>query len=115
MKVVPELDAIERRRDRRFECEGNAEVVVFERPFLFRGKMRNLSQTGCFIETPVKLKLQPLAEVELRLVARGQQLVSRARVMGFQRKKGVGLRFVDSDTRKEEPFSILMEQLNTAA
>src|ERR1039458_9532003 len=41
----------DRRLERRFDCDGSAEVYAFETGFLFRGTIRDISQTRCYILT----------------------------------------------------------------
>ncbi len=54
-----------RRRHARYQCRGFAEVIVDNACFLFRGSIRDISQTGCYIESQARLALKRGTEVEL--------------------------------------------------
>ena len=112
---VESTGSSERRRHRRFECDGHAEVVVFDSNFLFRGDVRDISLTGCYIETRAHLKLQRFAEVELRFTANGQHLNTLARVMVIRPGKGAGFEFLPGDPRLDKPFQKLIEKLGAGA
>ena len=101
----------ERRRHERFACDGFAEVVVFDPELLFRGKIKDISVTGCYVATPARLNLKRFAEIELRFSANGQYLSSLARVMDVRPGKGVGVEFLPGDPRMTKRFRDLMEEL----
>jgi len=104
----------ERRRHDRLACDGLAEVVVFHSDMLFRGEIRDISVTGCYIATRAQLNLKRFAEVELRFSANGQRLSSLARVMAVRPGKGVGIEFVAGDPRMDKRFHQLLERLRDA-
>src|ERR1700738_3489450 len=87
----------DRRRHKRFPCEGFAEVVAFRLNILFRGKVRDVSQSGCFVETRAHLKLPRFAEVEVRFTACGLKLAALARVMDVRPGQGAGFEFLPAD------------------
>jgi hypothetical protein len=101
----------EKRRHERFSCDGFAEVVVFRPELLFRGEIRDISLTGCYITTRAHLNLRRFAEIELRFSANGRQLTSLARVTNVRQGKGVGVEFLPGDPRMREQFLELIEQL----
>jgi hypothetical protein len=68
-------------------------VVVFDPELLFRGKVKDISLTGCYVATPARLKLKRFAEIEVRFSANGQYLSSLARVMDVRPGQGVGSNF----------------------
>ncbi len=103
----------ERRRHQRFTCDGFAEVVVFRPELLFRGEVKDISLTGCYIATRARLNLRRFAEIELRFSAHGHQLSSLARVMDVRPGKGVGVEFLPGDPRMNERFRDLIEQLSS--
>jgi hypothetical protein len=100
----------ERRRHARFACDGRAEVVVFRPDLLFRGEIKDISLTGCYIATRARLNLKRFAEIELRFSANGQHLSSLARP-----GKGVGIEFLPGDPRMDQHFHELLERLSAAA
>jgi PilZ domain-containing protein len=101
----------DRRRYERFEFDGFAEVISFHPEVLFRGAVRDISLTGCYVETRARLNLKRLAEIELRFSAHGQQLSALARVMDVRPGKGIGVEFVPGDPRMNKRFRDLIEEL----
>lgn len=109
-----EPQGAERRRHTRFPCEGHAEVVCRQPSLLFRGRVRDISMTGCFIETAARLRLERLTEVQVRFTASGQQVSSAARVMDIRFGKGVGFEFLPGDNTMQHSILKLIESLNDA-
>jgi hypothetical protein len=105
----------ERRRHERFPCEGRAEVAVFNPDLLFRGEVKDISLTGCYIETRARLTLKRHAEIELRFSANGQHLSSLARVMDIRPGKGVGIEFRPGDPRMDRQVRELIQRLSLDA
>lgn len=103
----------ERRRHRRFPCEGFAEVVAIRASVVFRGKLKDISQSGCYIETRAHLNLPRLAEVEVRFTAFGRKLTALAKVMDIRPGKGAGFEFLPCDSRLDQRFLKMIEQLQT--
>ena len=107
----PESTGRDRRRHERFEFDGFAEVVSFHPELLFRGAVRDISLTGCYVETRARLNLKRFAEIELRFSANGHQLSSLARVMDVRPGKGIGVEFLPGDPRMSKRFRDLIEEL----
>src|ERR1700683_2209500 len=101
----------ERRLSPRFACEGFAEVFALETGFLFRGYMRDISQTGCFILSKAHSKLKRLAEVDVVFRLKGREYHNVARVMDVRAGKGVGLEFLAHHPELEESFMRLFHTL----
>lgn len=87
-------------------------MTVFDPPYLFRGKIRNISQTGCFIETSARLALPPRTRVELRFSADGERLAFLAFVMSVHPGEGFGFQFVAGDPRLDKSFLALIDRLS---
>jgi len=87
----------ERRRSRRFGCEGFAEGFAVETGTVFRGDIQNISQTGCYVKTRARLKLEQLAEVDLLFMLKKRKYRTLARVIEVRPGQGVGLEFVFYD------------------
>ena len=105
----------EKRRHRRFACDGAAEVFVFASRSLFRGRIRDLSESGCFFATRAWLNLRRNAEVELRFTVNGVQIAVVARAMDVRPGGGAGFEFLPDDPRMEAAFPKLIEKLDPAA
>ena len=104
-------ERIERRRHRRFPCEGFAEVVSSRPSVIFRGKLKDISQSGCFIETRARLNLSRFAEVEVRLAAFGKRLKAHARVMDVHPGRGASFAFLTHDRRWVQSVEAVIEGL----
>ena len=104
-------DGRDRRRYERFEFDGFAEVISFHPEVLFRGAVKDISLTGCYVETRARLNLKRFAEIELRFSANGQQLSALARVMDVRPGKGIGVEFIPGDPRMNKRFRDLIEEL----
>jgi hypothetical protein len=105
----------ERRRSRRFPCGGSAEVYANDTGNLFRGEIRDISQTGCYIKTNVRLKLEPLSEVDLVFILNKRSYRTFARVIDVRPGKGVGLEFVLNEPGTAESIKKLMQVLANEA
>lgn len=99
----------ERRLSRRLDCEGFAEAFAIDAGYLFRGEIRDISQTGCYIMTKAALKLERLTEVDLEFMLKRRNYHARARVMVVRLGKGVGLKFVFNNSRAEESIKDLVQ------
>ncbi|HUD74283.1 MAG TPA: PilZ domain-containing protein [Terracidiphilus sp.] len=100
----------ERRLERRFDCEGFAEVYAFETGFLFRGTIRDISQTGCYILAKFALKLEILTEVDVLLILKNHQYRIPALVRNVRPGRGVGLEFLYRDPQVEASFHALLQK-----
>ena len=88
---------------------------MFQPELLFRGEVKDISLTGCYIATRARLNLKRFAEIELRFSANGQQLSSLARVMDVRPGRGLGVEFLPGDPRMNKRLRDLIEQLLNAA
>jgi PilZ domain len=98
----------ERRLSHRVGCKGFADAIVVETGYLFRGEIRDISQTGCYLMTNARTQLERLTEVDLLFVLNNRQYHTLARVMKIRPGKGVGLEFMFSDRAAEESFKELI-------
>lgn len=110
IKASKSSSGVERRLQRRFACDGFAEVFAFETGFLFRGTIRDISQTGCYITTHFALKLEPLTEVDVLLILKNHEYRIPALVRNVRPGKGVGFEFLYDDPRVEASFEALLQQ-----
>lgn len=99
-----------RRRHPRFACEGHAEVFVPQGALIFRGKILDLSLSGCFIETPT-LNLERGTRVEVYFVARQMQFRIGGHIAMLHRKRGAGIAFQELDPRRSRQISELLGEL----
>jgi len=97
----------DRRLSHRVDCKGFADAFVIETGYLFRGEIRDISETGCYIMTNARMQLELLTEVDLLFVLNNRKYQTRARVMMIRPRKGVGFEFLFSDQSAEDSFKEL--------
>ncbi|KAA6465030.1 PilZ domain-containing protein [Acidobacteria bacterium AB60] len=110
-----EPNGAERRRHARFPCEGFAEVIAFHTQIVFRGKIRDISRSGCFVETRARLSLPRLTEVEVRFTIAGLRQSVLARVMDVRPGKGAGFEFLAADPRLGQAFLGFLDRMSAQA
>lgn len=88
---IPEL-ITNRRRHARYTCEGRAEVCVPHGGLLLRGKIIDLSSSGCLIELQLSI-LSGGTPVEIFFVARQLQFRIAGRIAVLHPRKGAGIAF----------------------
>jgi PilZ domain len=98
----------ERRTAPRYGCVGDAEIVLPGLGLQYRGKIANLSASGCFIETQCRLERGTRAEVWMSV--QGQPLRLAASLL-VRRTSGVGLRFEGVTERKLAQIRTLIAEL----
>ncbi len=103
--------AFERRKQRRFECEGPADVVALNSGAHYHGEIKDLSLTGCYIATPDELNLDRRADVELCLSINGNSLSSPARVIVVRPDSGAAFEFLAVDPEMRAALLTLIQKL----
>jgi hypothetical protein len=103
------------RRSRRFKCAGVAEVYAEEPGILFRGEILDISQTGCYIGSHARMRLERFIEVDLLFILNNHNYRAIARVMNLKPGEGVGLEFQFENPRTEESFKKLIQTISSAA
>jgi hypothetical protein len=109
------LTGKERRRHRCFNCDAFAETAVIHSECLFRGKVRDISESGCYIVTRARLALERLDGVELRFKVNNNRYRTYARVMDLRPGKGIGVEFIFTDPESRESIKALIDTLGTAS
>ena len=99
-----------RRRYPRYASESRAEVCVPQGGLLFRGKILDLSLSGCFIETPA-INLERGTQVEIYFVARQMQFRVGGHIAVLHRKRGAGIAFQELDPRRSRQITELLGEL----
>lgn len=103
-----------RRQYPRYHCEGDAEVFVSHGALLFRGKILDLSFSGCFIEAPA-LDLERGTRVEVSFAVRQMRFRVAGRIAIMHRKRGAGIAFDALGGRRERQIADLIAELKEAA
>jgi hypothetical protein len=99
-RPVSARSGADQRRDERYAVHGDAEVLVTGGTSMFRGRILNISASGCYVQTVAWVRLAPRTLVELVFVVKGNVVRARAEACYSESKVGLGLRFV----AMEEPM-----------
>ena len=100
----------EKRAHPRYGCEGHAEVYLPHAGLLFRGRIRNLSMSGCYIETGL-LNLERGTQVEVYFVTNQLQFRVMGSIMALRRKRGAGIAFLNVTPRRALQIASLVGEL----
>lgn len=90
-----------------------AEVLVYRTRSLFRGRVRDLSESGCFVETRARLKIHSMALVELSIHICGVELRTLACARSIQPGRGAGFEFVARDPRLPGSLEALLDKIRS--
>lgn len=101
---------LNRRRHPRYLCEGTAEVMLPNGGLLLRGRILDLSLSGCFIETPA-LNLERGTHVEVCFVARRLKFRVAGRIAVLHRRRGAGIAFLNLSERNAVCITELVQEL----
>ena len=107
---VPSLRVEEKRRHPRYPCDGHAEVLLPQGGLLFRGRILDLSVSGCFIETTMP-NLERGTLVEVFFVAHQLQFRVQGNIAEVRQKRGAGVSFVNLGPRRAIQISALIDEL----
>ena len=108
--TVPELPVAEKRRHPRYHCEGSAEVFLPQGGMLFRGRILDLSASGCFIETAMP-NLERGTLVEVYFVTNQLQFRVQGNVAEVRHRRGAGIAFVNVSPRRAGQIESLIAEL----
>lgn len=114
-KPVPARSGVERRRNPRYACVGFVEVVVNEAEFLFRGEIRDISSTGCYVSTNARQRMKRGQYVDVYFHIENDQVKCQARIIDLRPGKGVGLEFTELTERARRTIRSLIRRLEEAA
>jgi hypothetical protein len=89
--------------------------VVIHAECLFRGTVRDISETGCYIMTRACLHLERLTLVNIRFTVNGNHYRTQARVMDVRPGQGVGVEFLFADQEAEAALRGLIYTLDAMA
>jgi hypothetical protein len=102
-----ELEFHERRKHERAECDGPAEVVMDGASLMFRGRIKNLSPTGCYIDTHARLRLGVGTAAELCFTVNERSFKAIAEVKWIRPSAGVGFEILFLVAESREPSDLL--------
>ena len=99
-----------RRRHQRYSCEGRAEVFLPHGGLLLRGRILDLSLSGCFIETAA-INLERGTHVEVSFVAHRMQFRVAGIIAVLHPRRGAGIAFQNLSLRGARQISDLIHEL----
>lgn len=105
----------ERRRCRRYLCEGTGEVIVLGGALRFTGQVRDLSESGCCLATEVVFTLERGTQVEVVMVVNNVHFRVAAGVRSNHKVRGVGLEFMNVSARSGRFIRDLIEEIDAKA
>ena len=100
----------DKRRHPRYSCDGYAEVFLPHGGLLFRGRISNLSVSGCFVETTMA-NLERGTLVEVYFVANQLQFRVQGNIAEVRQKRGAGIAFVNVSPRRAAQIAALVSEL----
>jgi len=104
----------ERRRHERYAVEGDAEVLLSDGSQIFRGRILDISLSGCFIETRARLRMAVGTPVEMVFRANGVMLRTAATVRALRVGVGAGFLFEGLSSHMRDELQMLIDALDLA-
>jgi hypothetical protein len=105
----------DRRDEQRYPVSWPAEIFIPERTTMFRGRVVNVSPSGCYVQTVAWVRVPPATEVELVFTLDGRMNRVRAEARYAQSRTGVGLRFLALEPDLRSRLDDTIDQLRQAA
>jgi hypothetical protein len=108
---LPTEGVVERRQHTRYSVDAWAEVMVKDGTMLFRGRVLDISQGGCYIETEARLRLAPGTPVEIVFRANDRvfQCEGTSRMV---RTRGAGFLFDGMSAKVRVGLEALIRELS---
>jgi hypothetical protein len=104
----------DQRRDERYAVHGDAEIFVTGGTSMFRGRILNISASGCYVQTVAWVRPAPGTLVELVFVVKGHVVRARAEARYSESKIGLGLRFVAMEEQMQRRLDGVLAGLRSA-
>jgi hypothetical protein len=112
--VIPPVPGkTEHRRRPRHLCEASAVATILRPELLFRGTIRNISEVGCYFESPARLSLEPATVVDLRFKLNDERYRTRALVRNNVPGRGMGLEFAFTSGQEQNSIRNLIRTFET--
>jgi hypothetical protein len=106
--------SIDRRQHPRYVVDGDAEVLLADGSQIFRGRILDISLSGCFIATQARLRAAVGTPVDMVFRANGVMLRTAATVRAVRPGKGAGFLFDGLSERMRVELQSLIEALDLA-
>jgi hypothetical protein len=111
--TAPLADGPNRRRHGRFLVQGEAEIIVRNGASLFRGRILNISESGCYIQTLAHVKLPTATQVDVLFVVSGKIITVPAEARTSTPKIGIGFQFMTMDRSMRALLKTILSSLDT--
>jgi PilZ domain len=108
-------EGAERRDEERYAVSWEAEIFIPERTTMFRGRVVNLSWSGCYVQTVAWVRVPPTTVVELVFKLEGRVTRVQAEARYAQSRTGVGLLFLSLEEETRRRLGSALAELATAA
>jgi hypothetical protein len=108
-------EAADRREEERYPVSWQAEIFIPERTTMFRGRVVNISPSGCYVQTVAWVRVPPGTVVELVFLLDGRQNRVYAEARFAQSRTGVGLRFSPLEEEVRRRLDQVIASLSAAA
>jgi hypothetical protein len=89
----------ERRRSVRVTCTEMLEGVSLKPGILFRGRIRDISETGCYVATRAQMQIEPDRTIELRFRMGEETHRVLAKVVEMKPLTGIRMVFIEPGPR----------------
>ena len=99
----------------RHPVDGEAEVLFTDGLMLFYGRIRDIAEGGCYIETRARLRMKPGTNVSMLLRVNGKVFRTAASSRAVRRDKGAGFLFGAMNDETRELLGELIAELEAAA
>jgi hypothetical protein len=110
-RQVAQEGVVERRQHTRYSVDAWAEVMVKDGTMLFRGRVLDISQGGCYIETEARLRLAPGTPVEIVFRAHDRVLQCEG-TSRMVRSRGAGFLFESMSPKVRAGLEGLIRELS---
>jgi PilZ domain len=102
MATESSCEGAERRDEERYAVSWDAEIFIPERTTMFRGRIVNISPSGCYVQTVAWVRVPPTTVVEVVFKLEGRLTRVQAEARYAQSRTGVGLLFLslEEETRR---------------
>ena len=113
----PEAGAAEfldRRQHKRYATDAMAEVMVENGAMVFRGRVRDVSVAGCYVETQARMRLKTGSRVEMVFNINGVTFRPAATPRMIRPGAGAGFRFLNVNASTQLELETLTAALAAA-
>lgn len=112
MEVSESEASRDRRLHRRRNCCGTAELLVIGKGLRFSGRILDVSESGCFIETEHQLERGTHLEVTFEVDKMRLRVAGGIRAVRM--RSGIGIQFTDMTPRRKDLIQHLLDHLEDA-